>query len=562
MEPTYSELVERVERLEHLVDELRAAKARPVSPPTPAVSTRAAAPVATPLPRRARAPGTDLRTLLRFIGIALLLFGVVFLFKFSDNEGTFIRTLRVVIGVALGTALVVVGRVLLARDRAFAQVLTGGGIGVWYISGFAAHQLFGLVPAAPAFAYMTVVTLLAFVISLRQGSPALTIVATLGGLATPYLLHDPDRSVLGVVVYVVLVTTGAVAIHARRRWSALLWVAACASGTALLVARFQYSFDVDIRERWILQAGILYLWAIFACATVASFIRSLPARARAEEVDSELLLAFMAPVYLVATTALVWNLDDAQVGRMCLAVAIVYAIATVRFFPVLAWGRLTSAHFLVASGAATTGALLLIDGDAQHLAVATEALVLRLFARKTKLYIANVVSHALFAIVALLLLRDLEAGTRPLLPLNNRLGVTTLWSLLCILGAAYAMPPSNVRRWYVYAGHALSLGWILHQFSLTPNGQVIVTVIWGLDGATLMVVGLRRSIRYLRTLGLLTLLAVVAKLFIVDLRSVAAIWRILLFIGFGGVFLALSYWFMSLDRSRSEATKPPDAALQ
>lgn len=59
----------------------------------------------------------------------------------------------------------------------------------------------------------------------------------------------------------------------------------------------------------------------------------------------------------------------------------------------------------------------------------------------------------------------------------------------------------------------------------------------------------------MRTVGLLTLLAVVAKLFVIDLRSLPAIWRVLLFIGFGGVFLALSYWFLSLDRSRMKMKK-------
>jgi uncharacterized membrane protein len=547
MDSSYSELLVRIERLERTVEELRAS--RPV-PPAPAPQP-IAAPIAPVRPAR-KVASTDLRSWLRFIGIALLLFGVVFLFKFSDNESNVVRSLRVAIGVALGTGLVVVGRVLLARDRAFAQVLTGGGIGVWYISGFAAYQLFGLVSAPPAFAYMTVVTLLAFTISVRQDSLPLTIVATVGGLATPSLLYDADRNAIGAVAYVVVIATTAVAIQVRRRWSALLWVAAVAAGVAMIAAIFQYSLvDASAAQRWPVTAGLIYLWAMFAVFAAASYVRATPTRARAEDGDDRLLLAFTAPVYLVLTTALLWDMENDSIGRMCLAIAIAYGLATVRFFPVLAWGRLTSAHFVVASGMATAGALLLVNGDAQHIAIATEALALRLLFRRTGLHMAGVVSHALFLIVAFLLLRDLSADTRPALPLTNRIGITTLWSVVAVGLAAFAMPRVPVRRFYFYAAHALIMGWILHQCSLMHNGQAVVTVIWGVYGASLLIAGLRTQIRPLRKVGLLTLLAVVAKLFVVDLKSVPAIWRILLFIGFGAVFLALSYWFMSLDRSRS-----------
>ena len=38
----------------------------------------------------------------------------------------------------------------------------------------------------------------------------------------------------------------------------------------------------------------------------------------------------------------------------------------------------------------------------------------------------------------------------------------------------------------------------------------------------------------------------VGKLFLVDLREVETLWRILSFLGFGAAFLALSYWMRAL----------------
>jgi uncharacterized membrane protein len=254
-------------------------------------------------------------------------------------------------------------------------------------------------------------------------------------------------------------------------------------------------------------------------------------------------------------TALLWDLGNRDIGRLCLAGAAVYSLATVRLFPVPVWGRLTSVHFVIASGMATTGALLLIHGDAQHLVVATEALALRFLFRRTRMQVVSNVSHALFAIVAFLMIRDLGSVAQPSFPLANRAGLIMLWSIVAAVSAALLIPVAQIRRFYLYITHAAALAWIYHQCSLMHNGQAVVTVVWGLYGAGLLVGGLLRSLRAMRTVGLLTLLAVVAKLFVVDLASVPAIWRILLFIGFGGGFLALSYWFMSLDRSRRDAGK-------
>jgi hypothetical protein len=209
-----------------------------------------------------------------------------------------------------------------------------------------------------------------------------------------------------------------------------------------------------------------------------------------------------------------------------------------------------SAHFVAAAGLLAVGALLVLGGSAQHLAIATEALAVRVLARRAGLHVANVASHGLFIIVGLLLMRDFIDVPNPTVPVFNSGGITMLWSIVSIAGAAFVMPHTSVRRFYLYSAHTLILFWILHQFSHISSGQAAVSVIWGLYGASVLIVGLRRGIRQVRTTGLVTLLAVVAKLFLVDLESVRAIWRVLLFIGFGGVFLALSYWFLSLDRSR------------
>jgi uncharacterized membrane protein len=48
--------------------------------------------------------------------------------------------------------------------------------------------------------------------------------------------------------------------------------------------------------------------------------------------------------------------------------------------------------------------------------------------------------------------------------------------------------------------------------------------------------------------GLTTLLAVAAKLFLIDLSYVGVLWRIFLFLGFGAAFLLFSYYLSGAMR--------------
>jgi peptidoglycan/LPS O-acetylase OafA/YrhL len=77
---------------------------------------------------------------------------------------------------------------------------------------------------------------------------------------------------------------------------------------------------------------------------------------------------------------------------------------------------------------------------------------------------------------------------------------------------------------------------------LNPIWPPLVTATYALFGAVLLVVSKRRGgDRLLRQLGGVTMVIVVARLFFVDLDSVETIWRVLLFLVVGGLFLYAGY---------------------
>jgi uncharacterized membrane protein len=87
-----------------------------------------------------------------------------------------------------------------------------------------------------------------------------------------------------------------------------------------------------------------------------------------------------------------------------------------------------------------------------------------------------------------------------------------------------------------------------------------VTIAWGIYSAALLVLGLIKDYRRARNLALITLFVVVGKLFLVDLANLEVLWRILLFMGFGGLFLFLSYYFQDLWKAKARLPDDDPAA--
>lgn len=101
-----------------------------------------------------------------------------------------------------------------------------------------------------------------------------------------------------------------------------------------------------------------------------------------------------------------------------------------------------------------------------------------------------------------------------------------------------------VRIGYRLGTHVALLTWIWQEFNQL-SGQGLVTLVWGIYAVILLSVALYFHHQRLRLVALATLFVLVGKLFLVDLVAVETVWRILLFAGFGGLFLFISYFYGS-----------------
>ena len=106
-----------------------------------------------------------------------------------------------------------------------AQSLVAVGIGVIYLSLYAAHAFYALVGAPVAFVAMALVTAAGFATALRLDSRALAVLATLGGLLTPVILDTDTDAAAALFTYLAILDLGVLLLASRRGWPGLALLA-------------------------------------------------------------------------------------------------------------------------------------------------------------------------------------------------------------------------------------------------------------------------------------------------------------------------------------------------
>lgn len=124
------------------------------------------------------------------VGVIVTFFGVAFLLRYAIEREliVFPLELRLLAVAAAAIALLVIGWRLRQRMRVYALGLQGGGLGILYLTIFAALRLYHLVPAGAAFALLVTLTLAAGVLAVLQDARGLAALGAVGGFLAPVLV--------------------------------------------------------------------------------------------------------------------------------------------------------------------------------------------------------------------------------------------------------------------------------------------------------------------------------------------------------------------------------------
>ncbi|MGA7982414.1 MAG: DUF2339 domain-containing protein [Chromatiaceae bacterium] len=155
------------------------------------------------------------------VGTLVLFFGVAFLVKYAAERDLVPIELRLT-GVALGgLVLLALGWRLRVRTGIYATVLQGAGIGVIYLTVYAAAKLYGLIPPAFALVLMLGVVACSGILAVLQDAFALALFGTTGGFLAPVLASTGGGSHVMLFSYYALLNAGILGIAWFRAWRVL-----------------------------------------------------------------------------------------------------------------------------------------------------------------------------------------------------------------------------------------------------------------------------------------------------------------------------------------------------
>lgn len=252
------------------------------------------------------------------VGMLAVLLGVGFFLRYAFENNLITESARIFLGMTGGVILIGVGWFLRRQYVAYSAVLTGGGIGLFYISLYASYNFYSLTSQPVAFLSMALVTGLAVALAVFYDSASLAGFALLGGFLTPFLLPSPASTPHQLFLYVLLLNGGVLCAAWYRSWSQLTLGAFL--GTALIVFMWQGSDYVD--SQFFISLG--YSTVFFFLFVVITLMHQLLKQEAPKEAVGALM--FLTPAaYFVQNYFLIDHLYPDKRIFFVLGLAVFYA---------------------------------------------------------------------------------------------------------------------------------------------------------------------------------------------------------------------------------------------
>ena len=206
------------------------------------------------------------------MGVLVLSVGLAFLAKYAMDNAMLPPELRLAAIGAAGIALFAFGWKLRGRqpDRlAYALTLQGAGVGVLYLTVFAAFRLYQFLPAGAAFVVLALVCAFSTAIALLQNAMPMAFIGFAGAFAAPILLSTGQGDHVGLFSYYLLLGAAIAAVAWLKAWRALNLLGFFATfGVATVWGVLKYRPEqLASTEPFLIAFFVLYLAASLMYAT-------------------------------------------------------------------------------------------------------------------------------------------------------------------------------------------------------------------------------------------------------------------------------------------------------
>ncbi len=157
------------------------------------------------------------------VGVIISFFGVAFLLKYAVEQELFSipMSVRYLAVAGFATFLLSFGWRKRNDNRVFALSIQGGGIGVLFLTVFAALRLHELLSPAVAFGFLILITSASGFLAIRQDSRAFAILGTTGGFLAPLLVSTGAGNHVGLFSYYLILNCAILGVAWYRAWREL-----------------------------------------------------------------------------------------------------------------------------------------------------------------------------------------------------------------------------------------------------------------------------------------------------------------------------------------------------
>jgi len=157
------------------------------------------------------------------VGVIISFIGIAFLLKYAVDRRLLVVSLefRLLAVAATGIAMALTGWRLRNQKRVYALSLQGGGIGILFLTVFAALRVWQLLPPTLSFVLLVALTVCTGALAVMQNSRSLAILGVVGGFLAPVLTSTGQGSHVVLFSYYLVLNIAILGIAWFRAWRGL-----------------------------------------------------------------------------------------------------------------------------------------------------------------------------------------------------------------------------------------------------------------------------------------------------------------------------------------------------
>jgi uncharacterized membrane protein len=529
-------------------------------------------------------------------GAGLTIVAVILLYQYAVGHGWITPWVRVLAGALVGAALMYWGRRMppsSADDSApvaLRELMMGSALAVWYITTYAVSARYNLIPLSASRYVFLILSVAGAALSLKERRCGLALLAIAAGFMGPLFLAGPVTKVYEYALYTSVLGALAIILYLMRGWQSVLWI-------SFVAVSITFSLPVFYSEGALLTlAGVAVALAYGRAPTLRRGLVATGSERYPEPVRSRFATHWLSETgrFIKMFSPSAGSLDSLSVWAITLAAPLLGISLVSRAWPTVndaVWGAIQVATAIVAyrmckasadenseithlQGVAalvwgTFGAIgiaqaLIIPSFVDHgtlsLGIVGLAAILAITLQDRPRYVAAIRAGILMSALATLvvLFNEAEFSNLPatLAGPDRIKAALSIAEIIAIAAGAIGWREMRRRRIAGDAANVLIL--MCYGALLLVDARVLgeiwrplVTASFAVAGTVLLFMSRKENNKVLRAAGGATLALVVLRLFFVDMQGVDTIWRVLLFLGIGALFLFTS---RQLQSGRPHAT--------